>query len=121
MGTQPGVVRSSFTVAAIAAPALKTIALPENLPTKPESRHIQYLAEFIREHFAGCGGTLPLFGPIVGYRFVNQYDQSILFDSVGNVIERVNGHFAGPGGAIRIGRKTVKPTVVSKMFGRAAD
>jgi hypothetical protein len=43
-----GVVRSSFTVAAIAAPALKIIALPEDLKTEPKAAQIQYVAELIR-------------------------------------------------------------------------
>jgi hypothetical protein len=112
-----GVVRSSFTVAAIAAPALKTISLPEGLITKPESAQVQYVADLVRRHFNERGGKLSLFGEIIGYRFVSAYDESIRLDVAGNVIERVARHFVGPGGSLRIGRKTVAPTLLLSMFG----
>jgi hypothetical protein len=60
---------------------------------------------------------LSLFGEIVGYRFVNAYDESIRLDVAGDVIGRVSGHFVGPGGSIQIGRKTVAPTLLLRMFG----
>jgi hypothetical protein len=115
--TPSGVVQSSFTVAAIVAPALKTISLPEGFATKPESTQTQDVAELIRAHFDERGGKLPLFGPIIGYRFVSAYDQSIRFDVAGNVIQRVAGHFVGPGGSIHIGRTTVPPMLLLHMFG----
>jgi hypothetical protein len=60
---------------------------------------------------------LPLFGPIIGYRFVSVYDESIRLDVAGNLIERVAGHFVGPGGSTQIGRKTVAPTLLLSLFG----
>jgi len=119
--TPAGVVRSSLTVAAIAAPALKTISLPEDLITTPESAQIEYVAELIRAHFGERRGKLSLFGDIVGYRFINAYNESVRFDTGGNVIERISGHFVGPGGAIQIGRKTVAPALLLKMPGGRRD
>jgi hypothetical protein len=115
--TPAGVVRSSFTVAAIAAPAVKTIRLPEGLVAEPESEQIQFVAELIRAHLNERGGKLSLFGDIVGYRFVCAYDESIQLDTTGSVIERVTGQFIAPGGSIQIGRKTVAPTPLLSMFG----
>jgi hypothetical protein len=114
--TLPGVVQSSFTVAGIVAPALKMIRLPEGFIAEPESVQIQYVADLVRQHFAERHGELPLFGEIVGYRFVSAYDESIRLDVAGNVIGRVSGHFVGPGGSIQIGRKTVAPTLLLRMF-----
>jgi len=74
--TPSGAVRSSFTVAAIVAPALKTIRLPEGLGAKPESEQIQHVTDLIRAHFNEHGGKLSLFGDIIGYRFVNTYRAS---------------------------------------------
>jgi hypothetical protein len=116
--TPSGVVRSSFTVA---APALKTISLPEDLAIAPESAQLEYVAELIRARFGERGGKLSLFGDIVGYRFINAYNESIRFDTGGNVIERVDGHFVGPGGAIQIGRKTVAPALLLKVLGGWRD
>jgi len=112
----PGAVQSSFTVAAIAAPALKTIRLPEGLGTKPESEQIQHVADLIRAHFNEHSGKLSLFGDIIGYRFVNAYNESIRLDTAGSVIERLSGHFVGPSGSIQIGCKTVAPTLLLRMF-----
>lgn len=69
--TPPGALRSSFTVAAIAAPALKTISLPDDLSAKPALDQLQFIADLIRRHFDDHGGKLPLFVEILGYRFVN--------------------------------------------------
>jgi hypothetical protein len=33
------------------------------------------------------------------------------------VIDRVSGHFVGPGGSVQVGRKTVVPTLLLSMFG----
>ena len=114
--TLPCVVQSSFTVAAIVAPALKTIRLPESFIAEPGSAQIQYVSDLVRAHFDGRGGKLSLFGPIIGYRYVNAYDQSIRLDVAGNVIEPVTGHVVGPDGSIQIGCKTVAPTLLLSMF-----
>jgi hypothetical protein len=114
--TRVGVVQSSFTVAGIVAPALKMIRLPEGLFTEPESAQVQMVSDLVRRHYADRQGKLSLFGDIVGYRFVSAYDESIRLDVSGNVIERVDGHFVGPGGSIQIGRKTVAPTLLLKIF-----
>ena len=114
--TRPGSVQSSFTVAGIVAPALKTVRLPENLITEPESTQMEYVTELVRAHFHDRTGTLTLFGEIVGYRFVGSYDDSIRFDTAGNVIERVAGHFIRPGGSIQIGRKTVSPALLLSIW-----
>ncbi len=113
-----GVVQSSFTVAGIVAPALKTIRLPEGLVTEPESAQIQMVSNLVRRHYADRQGKLPLFGEIVGYRFIRAYEESIRLDVAGNVIGRHAGHFVGPGGSIQIGRRTVAPTLLLKMFER---
>ena len=76
-------VRSSFTVAAIAAPALKTINLPKDLVMKPAAAQIQCVADLNRHHFDERDGELPLFGEILGYGFVNAYDGRIRFDTAG--------------------------------------
>jgi hypothetical protein len=115
--TPAGFVQSSFTVAAIVAPALKTIRLPADLTTKPESDQVRYVSEVIRQHFADRGGKLPLFGDIIGYRFINSYDESFRFDTRGNIVGHHAGHVAGPGGTIQIGRKTIAPALLVEMFG----
>ena len=112
-----GVVQSSFTVTGIVAPALKVIRLPGGLITEPESAQIQYVAELVRAHFLEHAGKLSLFGSIVGYRFIRAYDETIRLDVSGNVIERVAGHFIGPGGSIQFARKTVSPTLLLGLFG----
>ena len=66
--TPSGAVQSSFTVAAIVAPALKLISLPDGLIAKPESAQIEYVADLIRTHFNAHGGALSLFGSIIGRR-----------------------------------------------------
>ena len=115
--TPSGAVQSSFTVAAIAAPALKTISLPDNLIRKPKSAQIRYVADLIPRHFRERNGALSIFGDIVGYRFVSAYDESIRLDAAGNMIERVTGHFVGSGGSIQVDCKTVAPTLLLSMFG----
>jgi hypothetical protein len=114
--TRRGVLQSSFTVASLVAPALKLINLPEALATKPESEQLRIVSDLVRQHYGERHGELPLFGNIVGYRFVRTYDASIRLDVAGLVIERVAGHFVGPGGAIQIGRKTVAPTLLLGAF-----
>ena len=95
--TRPGLVQSSFTVAAIVAPALKMINLPDTLITEPRSAQIQIVSDLVRRHYVVRQGKLPLFGPIIGYRFVSAYDESIRLDVAGNLIEHVAGHFVGAG------------------------
>jgi len=114
--TPCGVLQSSFTVAALVAPSLKFIRLPEDLATKPESEQIRIVSDLVRQHYTDRQGKLPLFGPIIGYRFIRAYDESIRFDVAGLMIERVAGHFVGPGGSIQIGRKTVAPTLLLGIF-----
>jgi hypothetical protein len=114
--TPVGVLQSSFTVAAIVAPSLKFIPVPEGLDTLPEPEQLRIVADVVRRHYTDRQGKLPLFGEIVGYRFVAAYDASIRLDIAGQVIERVAGHFVGPGGAIQIARRTVAPTLLLGIF-----
>jgi len=113
--TPIGVLQSSFTVAALVAPSLKTIRLPEGLGTLSEPEQLRIVADLVRQHYADRQGKLPLFGDIVGYRFIRAYDASIRLDVAGNMIERVVG-FVGSGGSIQIGRKTVAPTLLLGIF-----
>jgi hypothetical protein len=115
--TPSGAVQSSFTVAAIAAPSLKFIHVPEAWSALPEPEQLYIVSDLVRQHYADRLGELSLFGSIVGYRFVSAYDESIRFDVGGNVIDRVSGHFVGPGGSVQVGRKTVAPTLLLSMFG----
>jgi hypothetical protein len=81
----------SIAVAARVVNQMKHFRLPKSSLAMPDQ--LYEIQQIVRAHFQQYEGKCPLYGNIIGSRFVYSTDESFLLDSSVNVIERQHGRF----------------------------
>ncbi len=79
--------RKNEPIFALAAmESTRRIQIQNEIRVLPLDQQIPLVNQIICNHFLNCGGELPMWGEISGYRYFYTKDQSIVMDVNGSVI-----------------------------------
>jgi len=101
-----------ITAAALCGFSMRYIHFKENRPHTQ-----QEIAETVKGHYERNKGKCMLFGDITGYRFVKTFDESLLMDIEGNVLENKPGYVEPLSGGLKINGKNVSSEEAKAIIG----
>jgi len=83
-------------VIAMAERQIKLLKFDETFERLPSAERLAAVQQRVRHHYGETGGRLADFGAILGYRYCDSFDSSIILDPDAEVVPQNGGRFTAP-------------------------